>query len=114
MLQYKMVTLFLLFLLIGKNAFSQKATDDFSGKWKTEEGATVEISRKETGFIGVGAINKKTIVKDLQFKDGNWVSEITNPIKNVTANAVFLIEGNRLKIVAKKGFFSKTIYWTKL
>lgn len=111
---YKSVLFFTILMFLGEYAFSQKVTDDFSGKWKTEEGATVEISKKETGFTGVGAINKKTIVKDLQFKDRSWVSEITNPVKNVTANAIFLLEGNRIKIVAKKGFFSKTFYWSKL
>jgi uncharacterized protein (DUF2147 family) len=96
-----------------KYSFSQKPTDDFSGKWKTEEGGVVEISKKEAGFIGLGVPAKKVIIKDLQFKEGKWVSEINNPIKNVIANGEFLLDGNRIKIIAKKSVFSKTIYWTK-
>jgi hypothetical protein len=111
---YKKVLILSLIIFMGKFAYSQKSTDDFSGKWKTEEGSVIEISKKENGFIGLGVPAKKLIVKDLQFKDGKWVSEINNPIKNVTANGEFLIEGTRIKIVAKKSVFSKTLYWTKL
>ena len=109
----KKAFILIILIFIGKFAFSQKSTDDFSGKWKTEEGAVVEISKKDNGFIGLGVPAKKLIVKDLQFRDGKWISEIYNPIKNVTANGEFLLEGNKIKIIAKKSVFSKTIYWTK-
>ena len=94
--------------------FFKKATDDFSGKWKTEEGGKIEITKKAGGFIGVGIIKKLVILKDLQFITGKWVSEITNPLKNRTANCELFLENNRIKIIARKGIFSKTIYWTKL
>ncbi len=107
--------LVILFLMLMKTAvFSQRATNDFSGKWKTEEGGIIEISRKELGFIGVGVLKKFVVLKDLQFKDGKWVSEMTNPTKKQTANCELLVEVNRIKIIARKGIFSKTIYWTKL
>ena len=111
---YKSVMLCLFSILFCNLAFSQKATDDFSGKWKTEEGGTIEVSRKGAGFIGVGVLKKLVVLKDLQFKNGKWVSEMTNPTKNQTANCELLLEGNSIKIIARKGFFSKTIYWTKL
>jgi uncharacterized protein (DUF2147 family) len=111
---YKSILVFLFLMLIKTAAFSQKSTDDFSGKWKTAEGGIIEISRKESGFIGVGVLKKFVVLKDLQFKDGKWVSEMTNPAKNQTANCELLLEVNRIKIIARKGFFSKTIYWTKL
>ncbi len=114
MRNYKKAFILIILIFIGKFAFSQKSTDDFSGKWKTEEGGVIEISKKENGFVGLGVPAKKVIVKDLQFKDGKWVSELNNPIKNVTANGEFIMEGNRIKIIAKKSVFSKTIYWTKL
>jgi hypothetical protein len=104
----------LFLLLITTAGFSQKATDDFSGKWKTEEGGIIEISRKELGFIGVGVLKKFVVLKDLQFKDGKWVSEMSNPTKNQTANCELLLEVNRIKIIARKGIFSKTLYWAKL
>ena len=103
------------FLMFGSSfAFSQKATDDFSGKWETEEGGKIEITKKGGGFIGVGMIKKFVILKDLQFNTGKWVSEINNPLKNRTANCDLFLENNRIKIIARKGFFYKTIYWTKL
>ncbi len=105
---------FLFLILLSNVAFSQKATDDFSGKWKTEEGGIVEISRFEKGFIGVGAVKKIVIMKDLEFVNGKWVSEMTNPTKHQTANCELVLEANRIKIIARKGIFSKTIYWTKL
>jgi uncharacterized protein (DUF2147 family) len=95
-------------------AFSQKASDDFSGKWKTDEGGTIEISKKDGGFIGIGVTTKKLVIKDLQFKNGKWVSEIRNPLKDITANGEFILEGNKLKIIARKAFFSKTLYWIRL
>jgi hypothetical protein len=111
---YKKTLILSLILFIGKFAFSQRPTDDFSGKWKTEEGGVVEFSKKENGFIGLGATSKKIVVKDLQFKEGKWLSEINNPLKNITANGEFLMEGNRIRIIARKSVFSKTLYWTKL
>lgn len=113
MKKHKSFALFTLMMLVGSFSYAQKQSDDFSGKWKTAEGGVVEISKKGNGFVGFGAINKLLIVKDLQFKDNQWVSEITNPIKNITVNAEFLLDGNKIKIIAKKSLFSKTIYWTK-
>jgi hypothetical protein len=106
--------LILFLMLIATAVFSQRATDDFSGKWKTEEGGIIEISRKELGFIGVGILKKFVVLKDLQFKDGKWVSEMSNPTQNQTANCELLLEVNRIKIIARKGIFSKTFYWSKL
>jgi hypothetical protein len=111
---YKVILVLSFLIFLSINALSQKATDDFSGKWKTEEGGIIEVVRKESGFIGVGVIKKVVILKDLQFKKEKWVSEMTNPIKNQTANCELILEGNRIKIIARKGLFSKTIYWTKL
>jgi hypothetical protein len=111
---YKSCIFFLFLIFIKTTVFSQKATDNFSGKWKTEEGGTIEVSRTESGFIGVGVARKYVVLKNLQFKNGKWVSEMTNPVKNQTANCELLLEGNRIKIIARKGLFSKTIYWEKL
>ncbi|NJL13137.1 MAG: DUF2147 domain-containing protein [Microscillaceae bacterium] len=55
------------------------------------------------------------ILEDIQFKESKWKGKINNPKKGVTANCELLLEnGNKLKIVAKKGAMSKTVYWTKL
>lgn len=110
----KFALLIILFFCITPIVYAQKASDDFTGKWKTEEGGTIEITKKDEGFIGVGVSTKKIVVKDLQFKNGKWLSEISNPLKNITANGEFVLEGNKLKIIARKSFFSKTLYWTRL
>lgn len=114
MQQVKFIILISISFLITTVSFSQKASDDFSGKWKTEEGGTIEITKKDAGFQGVGVSTRKVVVKDLQFKNGKWVSEISNPLKDITANGEFILEGNKLKIIARKSFFSKTLYWVRL
>ena len=114
MQQVKFIFLITISFLITTVGFSQKASDDFSGKWKTEEGGTIEITKKDAGFQGVGVSTRKVVVKDLQFKNGKWVSEISNPLKDITANGEFILEGNKLKIIARKSFFSKTLYWVRL
>lgn len=110
----KFTLLLAIFFLITNVVFSQKISDDFSGKWKTAEGGTIEITKKDAGFQGIGVTTKKVVVKDLQFKNGKWVSELRNPLKDIVANGEFILEGNQLKIIARKSFFSKTIYWTRL
>jgi len=109
----KLINLICSLFLMSISLHAQKATDDFSGIWKTEEGGIIEITRKDAGFVGIGIKTKKIVVKDLQFKNGKWVSEISNPLKSITANGEFILEGNKLKIIARKAFFSKTIYWTR-
>ena len=91
-------------------AFAQKATDNFAGKYKTDDGEIVTITKTATGFIGMDEM-KMVVLKDVKFDGKEWKATIINPKKDMTASGEILIEGNKLKIVARKGPMSKTIYW---
>ena len=102
------------FLLIAVTMTSatlaQKATDNFEGKYKTDDGGTINITKTAAGFIGIDE-TKKVVLKDVKFDGKEWKATIINPKKDMTASGEILLEGNKLKIVAHKGFLSKTIYW---
>lgn len=91
-------------------AFAQKATDNFAGKYKTDDGGIVTITKTATGFVGINE-TKAFVLKDVKFDGKEWKATIINPKQNITASGEILIEGNKLKIVARKGIISKTIYW---
>lgn len=112
-MKIKKIIVLLMALLISSVAFTQDAADDFSGKWKTEEGKSIVISKSGTGFVGQAVEKKIVILKDINFSSGKWVAVVYNPIKDVTADCELFLEGSQLKIVATKGLFSKTIVWTK-
>ncbi|NJL13136.1 MAG: hypothetical protein HC913_09140 [Microscillaceae bacterium] len=53
-----------LFVLMGlflcvQVAFAQKSTDNFEGKWKSEDGQIIEITKNEGVFLGTASKNGK-------------------------------------------------------
>jgi|GWRWMinimDraft_12_1066020.scaffolds.fasta_scaffold10072_1 hypothetical protein len=92
---------------------AQKATDNFAGKWQTPEGKVVEISKSGAVFTGKPVGKNVVVLKDLTFTGNKWIGVLTNPLKNVTANCEATLEGDKLKFIAKKGLFSKEIFWVK-
>ena len=101
-------------LCLSLSIMAQKATDNFTGKWKTEEGVIVEIKKSTTSFYGKPSGKNVYVLKDLTFSDGKWTGTLSNPKKNVTANCEAYLYGNKIKFVAKRGMMSKEIYWTKV
>jgi len=97
-------------LMVSTFAFAQKASDNFTGKYKTDDGGIITIAKTSTGFVGTDE-TKKVVLKDVKFDGKEWKATIINPKKDITASGEILLEGNKLKIVAHKGFLSKTIYW---
>ena len=100
----------LIALAITSVTFAQKATDNFAGKYKTDDGGMVTITKTSNGFVGIDEM-KRVVLKDVKFDGKEWKATIYNPKKEMTASGELLLEGNKLKIVAHKGFLSKTIYW---
>jgi hypothetical protein len=47
-------------------------------------------------------------------EDGLLKGTVTDNRKNLTANCIVTLSGSTLKIVAKKAFITKTVYWTKI
>lgn len=103
----------LIALAITTATFAQKATDNFAGKYKTDDGGVVTITKTSKGFVGIDE-TKTVVLKDVKFDGKEWKATIYNPKKEMTASGELLIEGNKLKIVAHKGFLSKTIYWVMM
>ena len=109
-MKMKKVFLFFVCITIATIALAQKATDNFVGKYKTEEGVVITITKTATGFIGKDHENN-IVLKDVKFDGKEWKAIVYNPKKDITATCELLLENNKLKIVAHKGFLSKTIYW---
>ena len=100
----------LIVLAFTSVTFAQKATDNFAGKYKTDDGGIVTITKTASGFVGIDD-TKKVVLKDVKFDGKEWKAVVINPKKDIVANGEILLEGNKLKIVAHKGFLAKTIYW---
>jgi uncharacterized protein (DUF2147 family) len=93
-------------------AFSQKATDDFTGKWKTEDGAIITIAKINGNFLGLDP-EKKQALYNIRFEEGEWKGTVTNNKTGQTGKCEIYLEGSKLKIVAHKAFLTKTFYWVK-
>ena len=48
----KKILYLLIALAMTSVTFAQKATDNFAGKYKTDDGSTVIITKTATGFVG--------------------------------------------------------------
>ena len=66
---YKKVFSIFFAVLLSAAAFAQGETDDFSGKWKTEEGDVIVISKSAAGFVGEAEKKKIVILKDINFQN---------------------------------------------
>ncbi|OJV12610.1 MAG: hypothetical protein BGO21_02370 [Dyadobacter sp. 50-39] len=94
--------------------YAQKATDNLAGKWKTPEGKVVIVSgTPDQGFTGVGQNNDVTVLKDIKFSGSKWIGWIIRPTDGTKVKCEVVIEGDELKITAKKGMFSKELIWKK-
>lgn len=94
-------------------AFGQKATDNYAGKWKTDEGVMVDITKSGSTFMGTVVEKKKVILENLRFDDNKWTATMVRPKDGAEATATVTLNGNKMNIVVKKGFVSKTLVWTK-
>jgi hypothetical protein len=94
-------------------AMAQKSTDNFTGRWKTAEGAIIEINKSDLVFIGKPQRKDVVVLYNLTFTDGKWKGILSNPKKNTSANCEAYLEGNKIRFVVKKGMMKKEIVWTK-
>ena len=107
-------TLLIMFLFLSVSIVSaQSAEDDFSGNWKTEQGPLVQITKSGDTFKGVNVEHDKTVLENLKFVDGEWTGTLIKPKDGSRYNCTAVLSGNKLKLTAKKGLFSKTLTWTK-
>lgn len=92
---------------------AQKATDDFSGRWITEENKPVDITKNGTVFTGLLILKNKIVMENVSFIDGKWLGTMIRPKDDAKADCEVLLEGNKLKITIKKGIARKTIVWKR-
>ncbi len=93
--------------------FAQSKKENFVGKWKAPKGAIIIISIFEDGFIGKTEKEDATVLKDVKLMKGKWEGVVLNPRENKIAKCELFLVDNRLKIIARKGMFHKTLYWTR-
>lgn len=96
------------------NAIAQDAADNFEGKWRTQDGFTVEIVRKNGRFEGTSLERQKVVMENLQFRDNKWTALMIRPKDKLSAEATVVLKDNEIHIFMKKGPLSKKLTWTKL
>lgn len=110
---FKNVIVIVLLFISASIVSAQSAEDDFSGNWKTEQGPEVLITKSGDTFKGVNVEHDKLVLENLKFEDGEWTGTLIKPKDGSRYNCTAVLSGNKLKLTAKKGLFSKTLTWTK-
>jgi hypothetical protein len=95
-------------------AIAQKSTDNFSGKWKTEKGIVIEITKVKSSFIGKPLDKNVLVLNDLTFTNGKWRGILINPKKDVSVNCEAYLQGNKIKFIVTKGLITKELIWIKV
>ncbi len=99
-------------LLTSTLAFSQKATDDFSGRWNTPKGIVITITKSGNTYTGI-AEDKRVVLKGVKFSDGKWQGIIQKGEGGTQADCELVLNKNKLTIYATKYLFKKTLVWEK-
>jgi hypothetical protein len=102
------------FLFLSTLIQAQKASDDFSGRWKAPKGDIIRVYKTKSGFIGKTVKEGIIVLKNVKFAQGKWTAIIMNPRENIVADCELILETGKIKIIATKGIFQKTLYWTKV
>ena len=93
--------------------FGQKPTDNFEGKWKTEDGVIIAISKTGAVFKGIALEKNVVVLENLKYADGQWTATLIKPKDGVRVSAGVTLLGSKINLLVKKGLLSKTIIWTK-
>ena len=112
-------------ILSGLSASLSAQSDAIEGKWFAEEmdNSTIVISEKKEAFFGkvIESDNaehlEKNILKNFVYDpaENHWKGKIFSPKKNMIIQAtITMIDRSKLKIVGKKLFFTKTMYFTRI
>lgn len=103
--------IFMALCLISFASFGQKAKDDFTGKWRTENQMMVDVLKRGNSFYGTAG--PKIILDDLHYADGVWKGTFFRPFKNQKFECTAILAGDKMKITIKKGPVTETVTWTK-
>lgn len=108
------VNITLIFLLLHLFLLSQNTKENFVGKWKAPKGAIIIISLLDDAFIGKTEKENAIVLKDVVFVKGRWYGVVLNSLEHLTAKCELILYQRKIKIIARKGIFHKTLYWTKV
>lgn len=108
------VVLHLILCLFSCMVIAQEESASFEGKWRTQDGFTVEISRKNNGFEGISLERQKVVMENLQFIDKQWTALMIRPKDGLSAKATVTLRDNEIHIIMRKGFLSKKLIWVRL
>lgn len=112
--KYIIVPITLVFLLVQMVAFAQNKNENFVGKWKAPKGDIIIITVLGNGFVGKTAKQNVIVLKDVHFSQNKWQGVVLNPRDHIIAKCELILYPTKLKIIARKGVFSKTLYWKKV
>jgi hypothetical protein len=101
-------------MFLSTSISAQKASDDFTGRWKAPKGDIIKVYKTKSGFIGKTVKEGIVVLKDVKFIEGKWQAIIMNPRENIIADCELILETNKIKIIATKGIFQKKLYWLKV
>lgn len=110
----KRTFIFMAFALLCNLIAAQKPTDDFSGHWKAPKGDVIKVYKTKSGFIGKTVKEGVVVLKNVKFVVDKWTAIIMNPKENIVADCELILEHGKIKIIAKKGPFQRTLYWEKV
>lgn len=105
--------LIFVFTVLSIVVFGQKSTDDFSGKWKTDKGDLIEITKNGNSYTGTAGPTKKIVLENLHFENGKWTATMIKPKDGEKVDAIISLTDNKINIFVTKGMISKTIVWIK-
>lgn len=107
----KKVVFITLLGLLSVVGYSQKATDNFAGKWKTEKGIIIDIAKNGNSFNGTAGA--RLVLDDLHYTSGVWKGTFIRPLKNEKNECTAIVQDNKIKITIKSENGSETIVWIK-
>ena len=113
MRQYLKLIATTVFLIFQLASISQNTKENFVGKWIAPKGAVIIVSIKDDAFIGKTEKENAIVLTDVKFSNGKWQAVVLNPKENIKAKCELISYPTKLKIIARKGIFHKTIYWRK-
>jgi hypothetical protein len=112
--RFKRVFITIIILSFQILLFSQTKKENFVGKWKAPKGAIIIVSILDDAFIGKTEKENAIVLKDVKYSNGRWRGVVLNPKEKLTAKCELVLYPTKIKIIAKKGMFRKTLYWKKV
>lgn len=109
-------------LLVAFTTISVTAQLPIEGAWNTGKENTIVVLKKvgdnfvgtvrssDNGKIKIG----KQLVRDLQYRKGEWQGELYAPKRDKWVDATFEKKGTDLEITVGSGIRSKTITWKEV